>query len=69
MLSEMRTAYDDLSIVESAQTSSSKYAGFTLLVNQSGTSQFPGILGVRANGMYADGGAIHEAGGGCREHP
>lgn len=36
MLSAMKTAYDELSILESTQTSSSKYAGFTLLVNHSG---------------------------------
>ncbi|KAG0563403.1 hypothetical protein KC19_8G028100 [Ceratodon purpureus] len=36
MLSEMKTAYDDLSILHMAETSSSKYAGFTLLVNNSG---------------------------------
>jgi hypothetical protein len=34
---EVKTGYDDLSIVQSAETSSSKYAGFTLLVNSSGT--------------------------------
>lgn len=36
MLSVMKTAYDELSILESAESSSSKYAGFTLLVNNSG---------------------------------
>uniref|UniRef100_A0A7I4CBP7 Uncharacterized protein n=1 Tax=Physcomitrium patens TaxID=3218 RepID=A0A7I4CBP7_PHYPA len=35
MLSVMKTAYDELSILESAESSSSKYAGFTLLVNNS----------------------------------
>lgn len=33
---EVNTGYDDLSIVQSVETSSSKYAGFTLLVNSSG---------------------------------
>ena len=37
MVSDMKTAYDKLSIVQSVETSSSQYAGFTLLVNNSGT--------------------------------
>lgn len=37
-VSEVKSGYDDLRIVQSAETSSSKYAGFTLLVNSSGTT-------------------------------
>lgn len=62
----MKTAYDELSILQTAATSGLKYAGFTLLVNNSGS--------VRPNYSLTEetecgmGFGTHEVDGGCREH-